>query len=47
MSVNVGVMICEKPKPQDTTHSTHNVIDLEGPTGTDRKVSLLTKSDHL
>ena len=40
-------MMCEKLKPQDITHSTQNVIGLEGPTGTDLKVTLLTKNCHL
>ena len=46
MSVNMGVMML-KLKPQGITHSTQNVIDLEGPTRTDLKVTLLTKNYHL
>ena len=29
MSVNMGVKMCEKLKPQGITHSTQDVIDLE------------------
>lgn len=43
----MGVMTREIQKPWNTTGIRENVMDLEGPTGTDLKVMLLTKTHHL